>query len=140
MKRLWPLLLLALVLMVSCIQEHPGQQLEKLLNERFDEGGDRLVLVEELVEAPWDSVWFVDKTQEDSILPDELEGLPLSDEARLVVIKDGNFEPLELPDNVIFKYSDFVIVNAFQVYNDTEFSVDRIDGKLRLYYYEDCNI
>ncbi len=138
MKRL-VIPILVIIFLVSCAQEHPGDKLEEFLTERFEKG-DRIVLVEEMVEAPWDSVWLVDRSKEDMILPEDLEGLEASDEVRLVAVREGEIEVLDLSKNVEFSYISQVIVSAFQLYNDTEFLIDRIDGKLKLYYQEDCNV
>lgn len=138
MKKLLALLLV-LIFLVSCSQEHPGNKLEKFLVERFEEG-DRIALVEEMVEPPWDSVWLVDKSSEDMVLPADLEGLAPADYVRVIAIKEGEIQELELPESVEFVYVKGMLISAYQLYNDSEFLIDRLDGKLKLYYQEDCNV
>lgn len=138
MKKLL-VILLALVFMVSCAQDHPGKEMDKLLTQRYEEG-DRFVLVEDMVEAPWDSVWLVNRSKEDMVLPADLEDLKPSDKVRIIVVRDGKIEELEFSDKVELKYSSQILVSAFQLYNDSEFQIDRVDEKFLLNYYEDCNV
>ena len=131
--------LLVLVFMVSCVQDHTGKEMDKLLTQRYEEG-DRFVLVEDMVEAPWDSVWLVNRSKEDMVLPADLEDLKPSDKVRIIVVRDGKIEELEFSDKVELKYSSQILVSAFQLYNDSEFQIDRVDEKFLLNYYEDCNV
>ncbi|NLY73030.1 MAG: hypothetical protein GX079_05010 [Tissierellia bacterium] len=138
MKKLL-VILLVLVFMVSCVQDHTGKEMDKLLTQRYEEG-DRFVLVEDMVEAPWDSVWLVNRSKEDMVLPADLEDLKPSDKVRIIVVRDGKIEELEFSDKVELKYSSQILVSAFQLYNDSEFQIDRVDEKFLLNYYEDCNV
>ena len=138
MKKLL-VILFVLVFMVSCVQDHPGKEMDKLLTQRYEEG-DRFVLVEDMVEAPWDSVWLVNRSKEDMVLPADLEDLKPSDKVRIIVVRDGKIEELEFSDKVELKYSSQILVSAFQLYNDSEFQIDRVDEKFLLNYYEDCNV
>ena len=138
MKKLL-VILFVLVFMVSCVQDHTGKEMDKLLTQRYEEG-DRFVLVEDMVEAPWDSVWLVNRSKEDMVLPADLEDLKPSDKVRIIVVRDGKIEELEFRDKVELKYSGQILVSAFQLYNDSEFQIDRVDEKFLLNYYEDCNV
>lgn len=138
MKKLL-VILFVLVFMVSCVQDHTGKEMDKLLTQRYEEG-DRFVLVEDMVEAPWDSVWLVNRSKEDMVLPADLEDLKPSDKVRIIVVRDGKIEELEFSDKVELKYSSQILVSAFQLYNDSEFQIDRVDEKFLLNYYEDCNV
>lgn len=133
------IIVLVLVFMVSCAEDQASKELDKLLTERYEEG-DRVVLVEEMVEAPWDSVWLVDKTRENMVLPEELEDLEASDKVRIVAVKDGKLEILKFSNKVELKYLNQILVSAFQLYNDTEFLIDRVEDKFLLNYLEDCNV
>lgn len=138
MKKIGIFFLLMLFL-VSCAKIPEGEELKKVLEERY-ESGRRTITLEELVGDRWDQVWLVNSFDEGVILPQALENLKPAEKPRLILIKDGELHSFALPGDGQFLYPKTMYVTAFELYPESEFLIDKQDGTLRLLYQELCPV
>lgn len=135
MKRIFALILL-LVLLVSCSRVPVVQSLDETIEQRF-ESDKKVISLDELVDGDWDRAWIVDGFSPGVSLPEELTSLEASQEPRLILIKDGNLKIYEVPSSAVLLYPKAFYVTAFEVDPESEFLIDKLDGKYRLLYQEE---
>lgn len=135
MKRTFALIFL-LVFLVSCSTALLNQNTDETIQKRF-ESDVKVISLDELVKEDWDSAWLVNGFGEEVSLPEELASLEPLNEPRLVLIKEKKLEVYDFPASAVLLYPKAFYVTAFELDHESEFLIDKLDGKYRLLYQED---
>ncbi|NLY37491.1 MAG: hypothetical protein GX046_09720 [Tissierellia bacterium] len=135
MKRLLAIILV-LVFLVSCGKVPIGMNLEEVIKEKF-QTEKKVITLGELVEEDWEHAWLVNKFEKDAAMPEELIALEPSESPRIILIKDGNLKAFEFPGTAEILYPKSFYVTALELGAESEFLIDKLDGKYRLIYQEE---